>query len=327
MINKDKALKDRIKGVVVVMVTPFREDYELDEEGLRRLTKFLVESGIKEGMGVLVPAGSTGECPMLTLEERKRIFAIVKEEAGNAVPILGGCNHCDTREVIKLARYAEEIGLDGIMVSPPYYWRPDEKIILTHYKAIAEETSLGIMVYNNWFASQFDIPVRTMAKLVEEVPNIVALKENTPFIAKFAEMVRVLGDRIAIINGAGEPHEPYAALMSAKGFVSGIACIIPRTCLSIYRAEAAKDYEGAKRIVDRIAPLIDFFTRGDHEADYILRIKAVMNSLGLPGGSPRLPFTPVSEEVRVKGAEILSKLLEEENLVESWGSSADLKLS
>ncbi|MEO0278702.1 MAG: dihydrodipicolinate synthase family protein [candidate division WOR-3 bacterium] len=314
-----KILKDRIRGVVVVMVTPFRGDYELDEEGLRKLTRFLIESGVREGWGVLVPAGSTGECPMLTLEERKKVFAVVKEEAGDAVPVLGGCNHCDTREVIKLARYAEEIGLDGIMVSPPYYWKPDEKTILTHYRAIAEATNLGIMVYNNWFASQLDIPVDTMVRLVEEIPSIVALKENTPFIAKFAEMVRVLGDKIAVINGAGEPHEPYAALMGAKGFVSGIACLIPKTCLSIYRAELAKDYEGAKRIVDRIAPLVDFFTRGDHEADYILKIKAIMNSLGLPGGFPRLPFVPVSEEVRARGMEVLGKLLKEGTLVESWG--------
>jgi len=71
---ESKDLKDKIKGIVVVMITPFKEDYELDEEGLRKLTKFLIDSGIREGKGVLVPAGSTGECPMLTDEERRRIF-------------------------------------------------------------------------------------------------------------------------------------------------------------------------------------------------------------------------------------------------------------
>ncbi|MGC8869827.1 MAG: dihydrodipicolinate synthase family protein [Brevinematia bacterium] len=74
-------LKEKIKGVIVVMITPFKENYELDEEGLRRLTRFLIDSGIKEGKGVLVPAGSTGECAMLSDEERKRIFQIVKDEA------------------------------------------------------------------------------------------------------------------------------------------------------------------------------------------------------------------------------------------------------
>jgi len=304
----NEALKDRIKGVVVVMVTPFLDNFELDEAGLRKLTRFLIESGVREGKGVLVPTGSTGECPMLSLEERERVFAIVKEEAGDEVPVFGGCNHCDTREVIKLARCAEKVGLDGIMVSPPYYWKPNEEIILAHYKAIAEETGLGIMVYNNCFASQLDIPVDVMARLVEEVPTIVALKENTPFIAKFAEMVRVLGDKIVIVNGAGEPHEPYAALMGAKGFVSGIACAVPKLSLSIYEAEVEGDYAKAKEIVNSAVPLIDFFTKGEHEADYIVRIKAVMNLMGLPGGRPRLPLVPASEEIARKGKEIVDSL-------------------
>ncbi len=93
-------LKDKIKGVVVVMIAPFKENYELDEDGLRKLTRFLIDSGTKEGRGVLVPAGSTGECPMLTDEERKKIFEIVKEEAKDTVPVIGGCNHTDTKTVI-----------------------------------------------------------------------------------------------------------------------------------------------------------------------------------------------------------------------------------
>ena len=312
--NSYETLKERTKGVVVVMTTPFREDHSLDEEGLRRLTRFLLDSGLREGNGVLVPAGSTGECPMLTDEERKTIFKIVKEEAGNTIPVVGGCNHTDTRTVIKLVHYAEEAGLDGVMVSPPYYWKPNEEIVLTHYKAIAKETQMGIMVYNNWFASQWDIPVETMVRLAEEIPSIVVLKENTPSIAKFADMVRVLGERISIINGAGEPHEPYAALMGAQGFVSGIACVIPQTCLSIYQAEVDGDYQRAKEIVNRIVPLTDFFTKGEHDADFILRIKAIMNLLGLPGGFPRLPLLPVSQEITLKGREIIEKL----NLQELW---------
>ncbi|MGC8869826.1 MAG: dihydrodipicolinate synthase family protein [Brevinematia bacterium] len=154
----------------------------------------------------------------------------------NGVPVIGGCNHTDTRTVIKLVHYAEEAGLDGVMISPPYYWKPDERMVLAHYKAIAKETSLGIMVYNNWFASQLDIPVDLMAKLVDEVPNIVALKDNCNIISKLAQMIEALGDRISIVNGSGEPHEPYAALMGARGFVTGEACVITKTCVAIYEA-------------------------------------------------------------------------------------------
>ncbi len=313
--SRFKDLKDKIRGVVVVMITPFKEDYELDEDGLRRLTRFLIDSGIKEGKGVLVPAGSTGECPMLTDEERKRIFKIVKDEAKDTVPVIGGCNHTDTRTVIKLVHYAEEAGLDGVMISPPYYWKPSEKIILNHYKAIARETELGIMVYNNWFASQLDIPVETMVRLVDEVPNIVALKDNSPYISKLAKMIETLGERISIVNGAGEPHEPYASLMGSRGFVTGEACIIPKTCLSIYEAEVKEDYQRAKEILRQAKPLLDYILdAGDSGADYIVKIKAGLNILGLPGGIPRLPLSPADESTKNR----LRKLLEEYPLPEPW---------
>ncbi|HPC76867.1 MAG TPA: dihydrodipicolinate synthase family protein [bacterium] len=313
--SRFKDLNDKIRGVVVVMITPFKEDYELDEDGLRRLTRFLIDSGIKEGKGVLVPAGSTGECPMLTDEERKRIFKIVKDEAKDTVPVIGGCNHTDTRTVIKLVHYAEEAGLDGVMISPPYYWKPSEKIILNHYKAIARETELGIMVYNNWFASQLDIPVETMVRLVDEVPNIVALKDNSPYISKLAKMIETLGERISIVNGAGEPHEPYASLMGSRGFVTGEACIIPKTCLSIYEAEVKEDYQRAKEILRQAKPLLDYILdAGDSGADYIVKIKAGLNILGLPGGIPRLPLSPADESTKNR----LRKLLEEYPLPEPW---------
>lgn len=313
--SRFKDLKDKIRGVVVVMITPFKEDYELDEDGLRRLTRFLIDSGIKEGKGILVPAGSTGECPMLTDEERERIFKIVKDEAKDTVPVIGGCNHTDTRTVIKLVHYAEEAGLDGVMISPPYYWKPSEKIILNHYKAIARETELGIMVYNNWFASQLDIPVETMVRLVDEVPNIVALKDNSPYISKLAKMIETLGERISIVNGAGEPHEPYASLMGSRGFVTGEACIIPKTCLSIYEAEVKEDYQRAKEILRQAKPLLDYILdAGDSGADYIVKIKAGLNILGLPGGIPRLPLSPADESTKNR----LRKLLEEYPLPEPW---------
>ncbi len=313
--SRFKDLNDKIRGVVVVMITPFKEDYELDEDGLRRLTRFLIDSGIKEGKGILVPAGSTGECPMLTDEERKRIFKIVKDEAKDTVPVIGGCNHTDTRTVIKLVHYAEEAGLDGVMISPPYYWKPSEKIILNHYKAIARETELGIMVYNNWFASQLDIPVETMVRLVDEVPNIVALKDNSPYISKLAKMIETLGERISIVNGAGEPHEPYASLMGSRGFVTGEACIIPKTCLSIYEAEVKEDYQRAKEILRQAKALLDYILdAGDSGADYIVKIKAGLNILGLPGGIPRLPLSPADESTKNR----LRKLLEEYPLPEPW---------
>jgi len=305
--RRPKELKEKLKGVVVVMTTPFRSDFELDEEGLRKQTRFLIDSGIKEGAGVLVPTGSTGECPMLTEEERKKVFKIVVEEAQGKVPVVAGCNHTDTRAVIRLAHYAEEVGADGLMISPPYYWAPSEEIILNHYKTICKETDLGIMVYNNWFASQVDISVETMKKLAE-LPNIVALKENTPYIDKFDKMAATLRDKITIINGDGEHHEPYASLMGAKGFVAAVANFIPKTMLEIYKAEKEGNYVKALEIHRKIAPLIDVVAEGESFADYIAGTKAAMEITGLPAGPPRPPLIPADKKRKEKLREVLTKV-------------------
>lgn len=307
-------LRDKIRGVVVPLITPFKSNQEIDEDGLRKLTRYLIDNGVTTGYGTLIVTGSSGECPMLTDEERKREFEIVKDEAKNDVPILGGCNHTDPRTVIKLAKYAEEAGLDGLMISPPYYWKPSEEMILAHYETIVKGTKMGIMVYNNWFASQVDIPVETMVKLVKEVPQIVAIKDNSIVLSKLARMVKTLGDRITVLNGSGEPHEPYAALMGAKGYVTAEACLIPRTCVDIYKAELKGDYKKALDILDKASTLLDFLLGGENGTDYLVRIKAGMNLVGLPGGITRLPIPPADDNIKAQ----LRKILDKYPLPESW---------
>ena len=314
-LDKYDKLKERLKGVAVVMVTPFKENYELDEEGLRKLTRFLIESGIKNGNGVLIPAGSTGECPMLSEEEWVKVFKIVKEEAGDSVPIIGGCNHTDPRMVIKLARHAEEIGLDGVMICPPYYWKANEQIVQTFYKTVAKEINLGIMIYNNWLVSQIDIPINVLVSLVDEIPQIVALKDNTQYLEKFSKTVDLLGDKIAVFNGLGEPHEPYAAKIGGEaGFLSAASCVIPKTLLKVYESERKEDFETAKEILKKASPLIDFLLGGEPGISYISRIKAAMNIIGLQGGVPRLPLLPVDEKTK----EQLEKLLSSYEFPEIW---------
>lgn len=303
---KPEELKEKLQGVLVAMTTPFKSDFELDEAGLRKQTHFLMDSGIEEGKGALVSTGTNGECPMLTDEERGRIFKIVVEETKGKAPVVAGCNHTDTRAVIKLAKYAKEAGADGLMISPPYYWAPSEEIILNHYKTICKETDLGIMVYNNWFATQIDVSIETMSKLAE-LPNIVALKENTPYIEKFHKIVDALGNKIAIVNGAGEPHEPYASLMGAQGFVTGLANFIPKTLLKIYRAERKGDYVKARNIHRKITPLLDFILGGESSADSIARIKAAMELVGIPAGPPRPPLISLDEACKKELKELLTK--------------------
>ena len=300
-------LRKNIEGVAVVMTTAFTSDFELDEEGIRKHTRFLIDNGVVYGTGVLVPAASTSEFPMFTEAEYQKAIQIVKEEAGDDVPVIAGCCHTSTHTVIKMARQAKEAGADGLMVSPPYYWKPSEETILGHFSAVAEATDLGIMVYNNWFATQVDIPLKTTIQLAE-IPNVVALKENTLNMTKFINTVDAVGEKMAIFNGMGLPREPACAFAGANGFVSGLANLLPKTNVDIYLAEKSGNYDKAKELVRGLTPLMDILTGGKDGLENIGRLKAAMQLANIPSGPGRPPILPPDDEVKAQLEKALKDL-------------------
>ena len=126
-------LQKRLEGVQVILVTPFNEEGNPHIDGIRQLTRCLVDRGIREGTGVLVTLGSMSECFSVDLEERKEIIRAVVEEAGGQVPVVVGCNGTDTRTVIRLCESAQKDGADGVLVMPPYYFVPSNQEILQFY--------------------------------------------------------------------------------------------------------------------------------------------------------------------------------------------------
>lgn len=294
---KHEEFKQKFGEVIVVMTTPFKSNYELDIEGVREHTRYIIDNGLK-GRGVLIPTGSTGECPMLREVERKEVIKNVVEEANGDVLVVPGLNHTDTRVVIELAKYSQEVGADGVMISPPYYWKPTEEVILRHFKAIANETDLGIVVYNNWFASQIDIPVSTLLKLAE-IPNIVALKENTPSLEKWDEVGTLLDGKLTVVSGNGDLHEPCAGLLASKGLISGIANFAPARLLEIYDAQQEDDFRKACKLHRDLLPFANFY-KGSSSSRYIVYLKEIMNLMGIPAGPARLPLVPLNEEEKAE---------------------------
>jgi len=298
-------IKKRIVGVNVVVITPFKKDKSIDEEGLRQNLRFMMDNGLVEGKGVFIVGGSTGELFTLKVEERKRLIEIAVDEINGKAPVLFGCNHSGTDIVIELAKHAQDVGADGVMITPPYYWTsPDDETIFNHYKLIGEKIDLGIMVYNNPFIVNKDISVELMKRMVENIPNIVAIKECSNNLIKFERMVREISGKISFINGNGEFIEPYAYMMGSVGYISGLANCMPKETVELHEACSKGDYEKGKQFHLRVAPYMDFLISLP-PGNAITALKETMNMLGMPAGPVRPPLTPLTDEQR----KILRKIL------------------
>ena len=160
-----------------------------------------------------------GDSFVLLLKERKRLFKIVVEEAKGEVPVVCGVNHTSTNITIELSKFAEEIGapMGGFMATPPFYYKTiSNEAIYEHCKAISEQINLGIMLYNNMAMLNNDLSIDLLLRL-NELRNVLAIKESTPNRIKYKKVVETLRDRIAVINEAEEDTEPDSYKMGTKG--------------------------------------------------------------------------------------------------------------
>lgn len=305
-------------SVLVVQMTPFTKDDEVDFEGLRENTKYLVEVG-KGSPLALVPCGSNGEFYAMKEDEIKKVIEVVVEEAGGKVPVIAGTGAAGTKVAVELSKYSQDVGADGVQVVLPYYHVPDEEGMYLHYRKIAEALDIGVMVYNNPSVSKVYVRPALMRRIAE-IPNIVGVKENTPFIDVFYQQVKSVGHKIPIVQGRGEWW--YAATLpyGARGFVSGLANFMPEFSLELLKAGNEGDWKRVHELVKKLEPLDEFIAKmrekygpstavlqPPYGTSYIYMSvrKAAMEILGLKGGSMRLPLVNLRDEDRAELEEVL----------------------
>ena len=298
---KPQELLPHLKGVQAIMATPFKHNYEIDEQGLRSNTRFLLDAGIEW----LSPLGTGGELASLTTDEWKRVIEIVVDGAkGRGAIVVPGAGSPCTTEAIGRCRFAQEAGADGVMLTPPYYYPTTFKEAYAFYEMVSGEVDIGIVMY--YFPAMHHITV-TMSELVEilKIPGIVGAKFSTSDIMTFERVVRELKDDIAIVSGNGEHLAPYTYLAGAKGISSWYANFVPEIPLEIDRAGQAGDFEKVKEITTRIAPLLDFIW----EKETPECTKEVMAWLGLPAGPIRPPQIPgLTDETGAELRDALKKI-------------------
>ena len=319
-----EALKKRMKGIFVVQATPCTRNGEVDLEGLKENTRFLLDRMAGKDV-TLVPAGSTGEFYALSDEDRKQVIRTVVDEVNGRMPVLAGTAQAATAETLKMSRYAEEVGADGVQVVLPYYHIPNEEGMYEHFRTVAEGIGIGLMIYINPAVSKCWIKPPLMARL-SEIEHIIADKENTPDVIQFDAMRRTVDpSKMTILCGLGEYMFSFEAACGCPGFVTWIGNFAPEISYELYEAATAVDFKRVRKVMERLMPLWTFtgevcashgastdvlaapyYGEGDHM--YVSVMKAAMDLLGLCAGAPLLPLMPLTAEETSRLREVLLQM-------------------
>jgi 4-hydroxy-tetrahydrodipicolinate synthase len=238
-------------GTGTALVTPFRADGSLDEKTLERL----IERQIAAGVDFLVPCGTTGESPTLTREEHLRVAEIAVRIAGKRLPVLAGAGGYNTAEVIATGRELAALGVDGILSVTPYYNKPTQEGLYQHYKAIAAEVPLPIIVYNVPPRTSVNIDPATVRHLAE-IENIIGIKEASGSIAQITQVLRQVPDDFLVLSGDDSLTLPVVA-MGGRGSISVVSNEIPAEMTRLAQLCLAGDFAGARALQRKYLPLME----------------------------------------------------------------------
>jgi 4-hydroxy-tetrahydrodipicolinate synthase len=285
-------------GAGTALVTPFTRSGELDEQAVRRLGRRQIDAGIH----FLVPCGTTGENPTLTLHERIRIVEILVDESGGQVPVLAGAGGYNTREVIHLAGEMRRAGASGLLSVSPYYNKPTQEGLYLHFKAIADSTDLPVVVYNVPGRTGSNVEPATLARL-SAIENIVGVKEASGNISQMCEVCHVVPADFIVLSGDDAITLPLMAI-GGRGVISVVSNEIPSEMAQMVEAAERGDFRAARAIHDRILPLMQVnFVESNP-----VPVKAAMAAMGLLDESYRLPICSPKPESREKIARVLREL-------------------
>lgn len=272
--------------LLTAMVTPFDQHGEIDVNAVKNLVNYLIANGTNG----LVVAGTTGESPTLSTEEKVELFKLVVEVAAGRVPVIAGTGSYNTRESIALTRKAEETGVDGIMLVVPYYNKPSQEGLYQHFKTIAESTSLPIMLYNIPGRTAVNMSVETIVRL-SQIDNIVAVKEASGQLDAMAEIINRTPEDFLLFSGDDALTIPVLSIGGA-GVISVASHIIGNEMQEMINQFRSGDIQGAAAAHRRLLPIM----KGLFAAPNPTPVKAALNMMGVPVGGVRLPLVALNEE-------------------------------
>jgi len=292
------------KGSIVALITPFKNN-KLDEDCYISL----IHHHLKSGTSGLVPAGTTGESPTLNHKEHERVIELCVKESKGKIPVIAGTGSNSTEEAISLTKYAESIGADGALVVTPYYNRPTQEGLYQHFKAINDNCSIPIIIYNIPPRSVVDMNIDTMSRLFE-LKNIIGVKDATGDLNRVDQQRKKMGPDFIQLSGEDGTALEFN-LRGGVGCISVTANVAAKLCAEFQEASTAKNNSNllskAKVINDKLMPL--------HKSLFIESspspVKYAASLLNLCSEEVRLPLVKITNETKkeVKSAMSYANLI------------------
>lgn len=287
-----------LEGCGTALVTPFNKDLSIDEDALRNF----VEWQIAEGIDFLVPCGTTGESSTMTGAEQHRVVEIVLETANKRLPVIAGAGGNNTAAIVEKAKEYEKLGVDALLSVTPYYNKPTQEGLYQHFRAIAEATSLPIIVYNVPPRTNVNLLPDTLLRLAE-LPNIIGVKEASGDISQIAEIATRMKSGFKILSGDDSMTLPVIAV-GGVGLISVASNQVPRLMTAMTRACLENNWYEARSLNRKLMPLL--------KANFIETspgpVKAGVAMMGKIEENYRLPIVPVTSATKEKLRTVMSQL-------------------
>jgi len=284
-----------LKGVYTALVTPFK-DYNMDEESFLRL----LDMQLKAGIDGLVPCGSTGEAATLDYDEHERVIELTVKYVKGKIPVMAGTGSNSTKEAIELTESAKKIGADMCLLTTPYYNKPTQEGLYRHYKKIAEEVDIPLVLYNIPGRTGINMSPETIYRL-SQIPNIIGIKEASGSLTQVSDIYRLTKGKFVIMSGDDNLFLPMMSV-GCTGVISVASNIVPERMIDLYKAFLIeKDIQKAMDIHTGLMPLM--------QAMFIetnpIPVKEALALMGIMKNELRLPLCPLAEKNRLTLREIL----------------------
>jgi 4-hydroxy-tetrahydrodipicolinate synthase len=290
----------KFTGSMVALVTPFKND-KVDEACLKKLVEF----HIKNGTDAIVPCGTTGESATLSVKEHEKVIDLTIHYAHGRITVIAGTGSNNTTEAIELTRHAKKSGADAVLSVSPYYNRPTQVGLYYHFKKIAEEVDIPVILYNIASRTGVNIEPETMAKLAG-IKNIIGVKEASGNLEQMSRVISMCGKEFIVLSGDDALTLPLLAI-GGRGIISVVANIVPRDVSGMVKAFERGDIEGARKLHYKMLPLVKVMFIETNP----IPVKTAMALMGMLKPGLRLPMCDMS----ASSLERLKQALKEYKLI------------